>query len=49
MMILIDYMMWRTLAVSQGRSYAPLQLPLLLSVGVSMIVMYNFMPDPWNE
>jgi hypothetical protein len=47
-MILIDNMMWNTLAVSKGVRN-PVQLPVLLLLGGIMVVLYNTLPDPYNE
>jgi hypothetical protein len=52
MMMIIDYMMWRGLAnvtATTSDSRKSLQLPVLLTVGLLMLVLYNVLPDPWNE
>ena len=47
-MIVIDYVMWKNLALSKG-ARNKFQLPVLLGIGFSMLIIYNCMPGPYNE
>ena len=48
--MLVDYMLFLSLSQSPSSSRVrKLQLSILLSIGFTMLIVYNTLPAPWNE